>query len=77
MPCPITQIRNNVLILRGDKDDFFSKNTAPSGIRNITAGSDIGKAARSNHCATSLCDDILRYTTPQMMPCSEMKTLVD
>ena len=33
---------------------YFSENPAPSGIRNRTAGSDIGKAPRSNHCAMSL-----------------------
>ena len=33
---------------------YFSENPAPSGIRNRTAGSDIDKAPRSNHCATSL-----------------------
>ena len=33
---------------------YFSEIPAPSGIRNRTAGSDIGKAPRSNHCAMSL-----------------------
>ena len=33
---------------------YFSENPAPSGIRNRTAGSDIGRAPRSNHCAMSL-----------------------
>ena len=32
---------------------YFSDNTAPSGFRNRTTGSDIGKAPRSNHCAMS------------------------
>ena len=35
---------------------YFSENPAPSGIQNRTAGSDIGRAPRSNHCATSLSD---------------------
>ena len=30
---------------------YFSENPSPSGIRNRTAGSDNGKALRSNHCA--------------------------
>ena len=33
---------------------YFSENLAPSGIRNRTAGSDIGKAPRSNYYAMSL-----------------------
>ena len=33
---------------------YFSENPAPSGIRNRTVGSDIGRAPRSNHCAISL-----------------------
>ena len=33
---------------------YFSENPAPSGIRNRTAGSNIGRAPRSNHCAMSL-----------------------
>ena len=33
---------------------YFSGNPAPSWIRNHTAGTDIDKALRSNHCATSL-----------------------
>ena len=33
---------------------YFSENSAPSGIRNRMAGSDIGRAPRSNHCAMSL-----------------------
>ena len=33
---------------------IFHENPAPSGIRNRTAGSDIGKAPRSSHYATSL-----------------------
>ena len=32
----------------------FSENPSPSMVRNSTAGSDIEKAPRSNHCATSL-----------------------
>ena len=33
---------------------YFYENPAPSGIRNRTAGSDIDRAPRSNHCAMSL-----------------------
>ena len=33
---------------------YFFENPAPSGTRNRTAGSDIGRAPRSNHCAMSL-----------------------
>ena len=33
---------------------YFSENPAPSGVRNRTAGSDTGKAPRSNQYATSL-----------------------
>ena len=33
---------------------YFSENPAPSGIRNRTAGSDIGRVPRSSHCAMSL-----------------------
>ena len=33
---------------------YFSQNPAPSRIRNRTAGSDIDKAQRSNHCAMSI-----------------------
>ena len=33
---------------------YFSENLAPSGVRNRTAGSDISKVPRSNHCAISL-----------------------
>ena len=33
---------------------YFSENPAPSGARNRTAGSDISKVPRSNHCAMSL-----------------------
>ena len=33
---------------------YFTGNSAPSGVRNRTTGSDIGKAPHSNHCATSL-----------------------
>ena len=32
---------------------YFSENPAPSETRNHTAGSDIDKAARSNHCVVS------------------------
>ena len=54
VPCPRAQHLNNVPRLRGEKRDIFSENSAPSGIRNRTAGSDIGKAPRSNHCAMPL-----------------------
>ena len=33
---------------------YFSKNPKPSGVRNRTSGSDIGRAPRSSNCATSL-----------------------
>ena len=33
---------------------YFSENPAPSGIRNRPAGSEIGRAPRSNHCTMSL-----------------------
>ena len=41
VPYSRTQHRNNVPILRGEKHEN-SENPAPSGIRNRTAGSDIG-----------------------------------
>ena len=47
VPCPRTQHRNNVPILN-------TEDPAPSRIRNRTAGSDISKAPRSSHYATSL-----------------------
>ena len=54
VPCPRTQHRNNVSILRGKKHDISLKNPLTSGIWIRTAGSDIVKAPRSSHCATSL-----------------------
>ena len=53
MSCPRTQHRDNVPILRGEKNDISPKILPPSGIRNRTADSDIDKALRSNHRATS------------------------
>ena len=52
--CPSPQHRNNVPIFRGEKYDmiYLYENPAPSGVRNRTVGSYIGKAPRSNHCAT-------------------------
>ena len=56
MPCPRTQHRNNVPILRGEKIIFLCKSctkwdSKPHGRQR----SDIGKAPRSiNHCAMSL-----------------------
>ena len=50
LPCQRTQHLNNVPRLRGEKNDI----SAPSGIWNPTAGGDIGKAPRSNHCAMFL-----------------------
>ena len=41
---------HNILTMSQDS----SENYAPSGIRNRTADSDIGRAPRSNHCAMSL-----------------------
>ena len=52
---PTTQHRNIFPILGGGgRNMILSENPAPSVIRKCTAGSDIGKAPRSNHCATSL-----------------------
>ena len=40
---------------------YFSENPAPSGIRNRTAGIDIGRAPLSNHCAMSLSTIYRRF----------------
>ena len=51
VPCPSKQQRNNVPILREEKHDI--------SLQIRTTGSDIGKAPRSSHCATSLSKLIL------------------
>ena len=52
VPFPRTQHRNNVPILREGKSFtcYFSENPAPSGIRNRTAGDDIGKVDELDDC---------------------------
>ena len=54
MPCPRTQPRNIVPILRGEEHDISLKNSALSGVQHRTTVSDISKALRSNHSVTSL-----------------------
>ena len=54
VPCPRTHHLNNFPRLRGEKNGENGENSAPSGIRNRTAGSDIDRAPCSNHCAMSL-----------------------
>ena len=62
MSCPRTHHINSVPRLRGGETWYFSKNPGPSWIRNRTAGSDIGRAQRSNHCAMSLSEcDVFIY----------------
>ena len=52
--CPRTHHLNNVPRLRGGKHDISLKILHQAGFRNRTAGSDIGRAPSSNHCAMSL-----------------------
>ena len=54
MSCPRTHHLNNGSKMERGETWYFSENPASSGIRNRTAGSDIGRAPRSNHCAMSL-----------------------